>query len=390
MPLLFLFTLPTAKAQFNTGNNRGFFDVFVVAKVKSANEVIYDLNGPLTNTSYSDFDGESFGDFSTNESLIIRGGETKTYKNSGCDITGADLYYYVHRDGTPGNVPLENYTRIQLRFGADIGGSANPNNPNQPYNPGDQRWGDRFNPTNNVNVIRGLTPGSYIVEVFVTASFDRCADGATGIMYYSKNMLNYQRTFTVSQGPLPVALVSFEAKRQEANVQLSWETASEEDSRGYEVQVSTDSRTFRALSFASSQSEGSSVGRRRYTYTDIEAGKAGVRYYRLRQVDLDGKETFYGPRVVNFGKEGALAALIAAPNPFSSELTLTLPTQEGTRSGTVMVTDMLGRTVFNQSLLLAAGTSQLKLPELSGLPKGLYHLRLSLNGEQQAIKLLKE
>ncbi|UOQ67365.1 T9SS type A sorting domain-containing protein [Hymenobacter volaticus] len=388
--LTLLLKLAPVYGQFNTDNDRGFFDVFVVAKVKSANEVIYDLNGPFTNTPYSDFDGESFGDFRTDESLMIRGGETKTYKNSGCDITGADLYYYVHRDGTPGNVPIENFTRIQLRFGADLGGLPNPNNPGKPYNPGDQRWGNAFNLVNNVNIIRGLTPGSYIIEVFVTANVQGCESGGTGTMYYSNNSRNFQRTFTVSQGPLPVALTSFEAKRQEANVLLNWETASEVDSRGYEIQVSTDSRTFRSLSFVPSQSEGSIVGRRRYTYTDIEPNKAGVRYYRLRQIDLDNKETFYGPQVVSFGKAGALAALIAAPNPFSSEITLTLPAQDGTRSGTVVVTDMLGRTVFNQPLLLSAGTSQVQLPELASLPKGLYHLRLSLSGEQQALKLLKE
>ncbi|UOG76163.1 T9SS type A sorting domain-containing protein [Hymenobacter tibetensis] len=173
-------------------------------------------------------------------------------------------------------------------------------------------------------------------------------------------------------------------------MQLSWETASEQDSRGYEVQVSTDSRTFRSLQFVPSQTEGSSVQRRKYTYLDTEAGKTGVRYYRLRQEDFDGKEVYYGPQVVSFGKANALAALTAAPNPFSSGLTLTLSAQEGNRSGTVAVTDMLGRTVFNQPLLVNAGTSQIELPELSGLPKGLYHLRLSLNGEQQAVKLLKE
>ena len=385
--LVSVLKLAPVYAQFNTGNDRGFFDVFVVAKVKSANEVIYDLNGPFTNTPYSDFDGESFGDFRTDESLVIRGGETKTYKNSGCDITGADLYYYVHRDGTPGNVPLENFTRIQLRFSADL---YDPNSPNNRYNPNDQRWGNASNPTNNVNIISGLTPGSYIVDVFVTANFDRCANGDNGIMYYSNNSRNFQRTFTVTQGPLPVALVSFGAKRQEADVQLSWETASEVDSRGYEVQVATDSRTFRALGFVPSQSEGSSVSRRRYTYTDTEPGKSGVRYYRLRQVDLDGKEKFYGPQVVSFGKAGTLAALIAAPNPFSSEVSLTVPAQEGTRSGTVLVTDMLGRTVLSRSLLLNAGTSQVQLPELSSLVKGLYYLRLNLNGEQQALRLLKE
>ncbi|MBC8085228.1 MAG: T9SS type A sorting domain-containing protein [Hymenobacter sp.] len=370
-------TLLTAHAQANYGADRGMFDAFVVAKVKSANDVIYDLN-PQTSTANSDFDGLQLGNFSINESLIIRGGEVKTYKNSGCDVfDNTVLYYYVHPDGTTNQVPLRDFTRVALPFGADLGTL------------GDQRWGDANNPTNGLNIISGLTPGSYIIDVLMTADFAGCTSGASGTMFYSKSGANYQATFTVSAAPLPVTLTRFEASRQEANVRLSWETASEEDSRGYEVQVSTDSRTFRVLSFVPSQSEGS-TSRRTYGYLDTEPGKTGLRYYRLRQLDLDGQETFYGPRVVNLGKAGFLAVLTAAPNPFTGELTLTLPPQVAPRTGTIVLTDILGRTALRQPLTLAAGVSQTRLPELDKLPKGLYYLRWRLDGEGQSVKPLKE
>ena len=214
----------------------------------------------------------------------------------------------------------------------------------------------------------------------------------SGTNYYSNGGANYIAFFTVSQGqlPLPVALTRFVAQRQEANVKLNWETASEQNNRGYEVQVSTDSRTFRALSFVQSQGDGTSTGRRTYSYLDTEANKTGVRYYRLRQVDLDGTEKFYGPQAVSFSKAGSLAALMVAPNPFVGELTLTVPALETARTGTVVLTDMLGRTALSQSLSLAAGVNQARLPELDKLPKGMYHLQVRLNGELQSMKLLKE
>lgn len=392
--LLAFFGFAPAYAQTTgtAGNNgnRGIFDAFITVKIKSANDIIYRLKDPTSGSTsiYNDFQGD-IGTFFDTESLIIRGGDTKTYKNSGCDITGSGLYYYVHPINTTNQVPLRNFTRIDQPF------FANLNNP--PYSPGDQQWGNANNPTNLINVLQGLTPSrSYVIDVFVAADVQNCNNGDNGpgnMIYFSNGSRNYQVTFTLlpdPNPPLPVTLTRFEAKRQEANALMSWETASEVNNRGYEVQVSTDARTFRTLSFVPSQGDGTSSGRRTYSYLDAENGKTGVRYYRLRQLDFDGKETFYGPKPVSFSKGGSLVALEAAPNPFTGELTLTLPPQETARTGTVILTDMLGRTALSQPLLLAAGVSQARLPELDKLPKGLYHLRLSLNGEVQSVKLLKE
>jgi hypothetical protein len=380
--LLLLGAIP-ARSQDSDGN-RGIFEAFITVNIKGTNDIIYKLNpGSSQGSIYSNFEG-NIGPFFTNESLVIRGGDTKTYKNSGCDFVASGLYYYVHPIGTTNQVPLSSYTRLDQPFNRDL--------PVGPYSPGDQQWGDANNPTNTANIITGLAANrSYIIDVFVASEVQSCNSGNNGLIYYSNGGRNFQVTFSVFPAPLPVTLTRFEAKRQEADVRLSWETATEKDNRGYEVQVSTDSRTFRALDFVPSQSEGgNSSNPRSYSYLDTERDKKGVRYYRLRQVDLDGKETFYGPQVVSFSKAGLLAALVAAPNPFSDELTLTLPPLQEVRTGTIQLTDMLGRTVLDQPLTLAAGSSQARLPELNKLPKGLYHLRLSLNGELQSVKLLKE
>jgi hypothetical protein len=367
----------------------GIYQADIILNSKNTRNIAYRLDAdPNVGTFY----GVTIGSFSTDEKFYLRGAEIRTYKNGGCDVKNARLEYVVY---PVANRATQGICNISLPFGQDVGysstGSLN------------QIWRED---RGQVNLLDGLIPGSYVLEVYIESDYgnepNKVGCGA-GTNYFSNDGQNFIAYFNVTQGvavptpylgcptrPLPVALTSFEAKRQENNAQLIWETASEVNSHGYEVQVSTDSRTFRAINYVPSQSEGSSIGRRRYTYTDTEAGKTGVRYYRLRQVDIDGKETFYGPRIVSFNKTEVMSALVAAPNPFSSEVTLTLPAQEGTRSGTVVVTDMVGRTVFNQPLLLDAGTSQVQLPELSSLPKGLYHLRLSLNGEQQAVKLLKE
>ncbi len=382
--LLLLVTLLPKQLLADSGINESY----IILNPRDVRDAYYDLN-PSTDTGNSDFNNVNFGVFTTDENFWLRGAEAKIFKNSGCDIFAARIRYRVYSVTiTPPELPGLPFCSIELPTAqtfADDGFTI--------Y----QKW---FETRGMVNLIEGRAPGNYVLEVYLEANYQGCGNG---IHYYSNNARNYTAQFTIAQGnqevtinnscplrPLPVTLTRFDAKRQDANTLLSWETASELNSRGYEVQVSTDGRTFRALGFVPSQSEGSEISRRTYSYVDDEAGKNGVRYYRLRQMDFDGKGGIYGPQVVNFGKVGALAALMATPNPFSGEVTLTLPAQESTRSGTVLVTDMLGRTVFSQPLLLNAGTSQVQLPELSSLPKGLYHLRLSLNGEQQALKLLKE
>jgi hypothetical protein len=357
----------------------GIFQGFVVLNSKNTRDIFYDLN-PNTQTGNSDFNGVSFGDFKTDETFVLRGGEVNTYKNNLSDVLNGRLHYRVYPAGPPPSNLRFNF--INLPYNGELSGTV-----------GDQKWQE----TNaSVNLLAGLAPGSYAVEVYMESDYnDYNTSGPTGsgTNYYSNGGANYVAFFTVSQGsiPLPVTLASFEAKRQDNNAQLIWETASEENSKGYEVQVSTDSHTFRALSFVPSQgAAGTSTGRRSYSYFDTENGKAGVRYYRLRQVDLDGTETFFGPKAVSFSKAGSLVALAVAPNPFASDLTLTVPALEAARIGTVILTDMLGRTALSQSLTLAAGVTQARLPELNNLPKGIYHLRLSLNGEVQTMKLLKE
>ena len=131
---------------------------------------------------------------------------------------------------------------------------------------------------------------------------------------------------------------------------------------------------------------------RAYAFLDREASKTGLRYYRLRQVDRDGKSQFSPVRNVRFDAGSALH-LAAAPNPFQDRLTLTvdLPT-EATGPAKLSLTDAAGRTLLAQSTpVLLAGQSQLELPGLGKLASGVYFVHLALPGQPaQHLKVVKE
>jgi hypothetical protein len=193
------------------------------------------------------------------------------------------------------------------------------------------------------------------------------------------------RTFNVSGDPtpLPVQLARFEATRQGEAALVSWATASELKNKGFEVQSSPDGQQFHALTFVAGA--GSSASTRSYQYLDQEAGKSGLRYYRLRQLDLDGTATFSPVRAVQFGR--LAATLTVAPNPFKNELILHLLLPEAVAPARLWLTDALGRTVLEQATsALPAGRSQLMLPSAASLLPGVYVLHLG----SQHLKVVKE
>ncbi|MDB5269103.1 MAG: C-terminal target protein [Hymenobacter sp.] len=192
-----------------------------------------------------------------------------------------------------------------------------------------------------------------------------------------------------ADSPLPVQLVRFEATRQGAEALLDWATATELDNQGFEVQVSLDGQRFRALGFVAGA--GSSASPRSYRFTDRETGKAGLRYYRLRQVDRQGTATFSPVRTVLF--EAPAAQLVAWPNPYQQAVHLSVTLPLAASSATLTLIDGVGREVLRQELgALPAGLSEpaLETTAFSRLPVGVYVLRLSTPTGVQLLKLTKE
>ena len=209
------------------------------------------------------------------------------------------------------------------------------------------------------------------------------------VNFLSKGQVPGNGLFVLSQqrAPLPVALTSFTATRQGSDAALTWVTAQEENNANFDVQVSTDGESYRTLTSIMPQSPNSTTGQT-YQYVDKEVGKTGIRYYRLRQLDLSGEEAFYGPKAVVFGDEAL--AFSAAPNPFSSDVTLTAQSSIA-GNATLRLTDMNGRTVREQTLKLEKGAAALPVSNLDALSNGMYFVQLTLpDGHVQRVKVVKQ
>jgi hypothetical protein len=200
---------------------------------------------------------------------------------------------------------------------------------------------------------------------------------------------NFYLTLGDRTRPLPVSLTAFSATVAGANVNLAWTTATEKNSAGFDVQVSTTGTNYRKIAFVASKSPNSQQ-QQNYTYVDTEAGKTGTRYYRLRQFDLDGTESFSPVRTASFTGNALATTTSAYPNPFTSYVDLNIDAATaGTAPVRVQLLDMTGRIVREQMVLVE--NASLHLNALDGLHTGLYLAKVSLpNGTTQTLRIQKQ
>lgn len=164
---------------------------------------------------------------------------------------------------------------------------------------------------------------------------------------------------------LPVALTSFSGRYINNQIQLMWATASETNNSYFNIQHSIDGVNFSSIGRV--KGAGNSAQAVNYTFNDQQPA-AGKNYYRLEQVDFDGKSKLYSIILVNAQESKTAFRVIATPA--SNNVEMTFACNEGGK-GTVSVTDMNGRTVAQKQVSFGQGTSNffVECPELAS---GLY------------------
>jgi hypothetical protein len=124
-----------------------------------------------------------------------------------------------------------------------------------------------------------------------------------------------------------------------------------------------------------------------YRFRDVENGKTGIRYYRLKQTDFDGTVSYYGPKTVRFEIEKL--QLTAYPNPFEQEVNLKITALE-TGKAQLKLTDLTGRVILEQEVSLQKGNNTLTIGVEERLPAGIYLLQSQFDGKQLVTRLLKK
>ncbi len=167
---------------------------------------------------------------------------------------------------------------------------------------------------------------------------------------------------------LPVKLVSFDvASKNQTQVSLNWETASETNNNYFTISKSQDGKTFEKLVNINSKGDSGSA------YSTIDFSPfAGTSYYKLSQTDVDGKTEELGVKSVKLAslKEEVLSVY---PNPVVNGV-INIQHQNLNGLQSLVIYDLNGKEVLKDKITFVNGSSSYKME--NGLTKGTYLLTI--------------
>jgi gliding motility-associated-like protein len=148
------------------------------------------------------YDGYDYGPYFQNSStLILRGGEVKTFKNPGSNVCGAKLNYTIYTVGNQPTNPVFTILDLPFKESCNIGPNNFPTG-GPCFNDTDQKWAKE-----NYNIdLTTLSPGDYVLEVYysVPGSFTSTT-ACNDTIYVNNNGANYKAFFQIKPTPLITA-----------------------------------------------------------------------------------------------------------------------------------------------------------------------------------------
>jgi hypothetical protein len=185
---------------------------------------------------------------------------------------------------------------------------------------------------------------------------------------------------------LPVTLESFTATKSGDNAILEWSTAAEFNNNKFEIERSLDGVNFAVIDDVAGH--GTSYARKSYQYTDpIGTVNAKIIYYRLRNVDVDGKS--YYSKIVAVRLSGKLENLSIFPNPFVNTIKLQINSQ-GNDNITIRLRNSGGQAVYSQAQRVQTGDNIIVLSDLEAIKPGLYLVEIVTSDGTEVRKILKQ
>lgn len=225
-------------------------------------------------------------------------------------------------------------------------------------------------------------PGIWQVPNSGLASIDTVRN-----IMYTDQLSNFSLFSGTDQfNPMPVKLLSFNGKKVNNDVVLSWVTASEVNNKGFEIQRSADGKRFETIGFVNGN--GNAASGSTYNFTDVSVIPGVLLYYRLKQVDFNNTFDYSNTVIINAGQNLAEKSFVVFPNPFNNALFITVESASAS-DALITVYDVMGKQVSTGTLQVSEGLNTLSVPDAGNLPKGVYYISITVNGQKQTSKLIK-
>lgn len=193
------------------------------------------------------------------------------------------------------------------------------------------------------------------------------------IMFYTPYVVDS----SIECAILPLTWLDFTAKADgEYTSLLDWSTADEFNNSHFEIQRANDAgQAFHTIGRV--EADDVTGGVHHYTFTD-KAARPGKNYYRLKQVDHDGRYQYSPLRSVSF--TASRFAIEVLPNPAQDMLTVYM--REALTAGRITMIDMSGRIVYEGTFDAGTDAHEILLDRIQA---GIYSLVVT-SGEDRNVQ----
>jgi hypothetical protein len=189
-------------------------------------------------------------------------------------------------------------------------------------------------------------------------------------------------TVKLADDVLPVTLLNFDGVIKDNSALLTWQTSSEQNNKGFEVQRSNDGNHFSNLGFVNGAGTSSQI--HDYTYKDVKVVN-GNNYYRLQQTDIDGRSTYSNVIKLDYSKFAF--SILGNPLVSNSAIELQLDRNDHVSVQLFSINGILLKTIYKG--VLEPGTYSLPL-NADNLPAGTYTVKLIVGTRYYANKIVKQ
>lgn len=180
---------------------------------------------------------------------------------------------------------------------------------------------------------------------------------------------------------LPVGLVHFSGFEDARNIQLNWQTAFELNNDLFSLSHSLDGLNFTHLTDVTATNNPNGAN---YQYVHLQPTE-GTNYYRLHQLDFDGKEIYLGTVAVDLGPR--LEQLIIVPNPTAQNAELRC-LSSGDLEALIYLSDLQGKVLREINVMMKQGENVVPI-EMVDIPAGAYLLDVRTPSFRQTLRFVK-
>jgi hypothetical protein len=176
---------------------------------------------------------------------------------------------------------------------------------------------------------------------------------------------------------LATQLLSFNAMKNGNMVNVEWKTSGEQPGTKYDVERSLNMIDWSSLNVTTGSGTGGS-----YAYSDNNPLN-GTSYYRLKTNNPDGSVSYSKISTVIFNN---VLSFTLAPNPAHGQVKMII-NGDGAKMASIKILDIMGRSVYQQSVTIDAGPKSIILPT-DRLGDGIYSVQLQVDNKQYIQKLV--